>query len=112
MGQAQTDLRRRILRTFVGRGLLQSCDAKEMWPTNTAVSRWMPVCASKPTTALAWSVCCATAHRPPFSMERLRQAGSELVYRCAKQYSEHSRDKRGAKADELIRSPLGLIGRI
>ena len=45
-------------------------------------------------------------------MERLRQAGSELVYRCAKQYSEHSRDKRGAKADELIRSQLGLIGRI
>jgi len=28
--QAQADLRRRILRAFVGRGLLESCDAKEM----------------------------------------------------------------------------------
>jgi hypothetical protein len=30
VAQVQTDLRRRILRAFVGRGLLQSCDAKEM----------------------------------------------------------------------------------
>ena len=25
--------------------------------------------------------------RPPFAMERLRKAGSELVYRCAKQHT-------------------------
>jgi hypothetical protein len=30
VAQVQTDLRRRILRAFVGRGLLESCDAKEM----------------------------------------------------------------------------------
>ncbi len=30
VAQVQTDLRRRIRRAFVGRGLLQSCDAKEM----------------------------------------------------------------------------------
>ena len=30
MAQVQTDLRRCILRAFVGRGLLESCDAKEM----------------------------------------------------------------------------------
>ena len=36
--------------------------------------------------------------RPPFSMERLRKAGNELVYRCcAKQHSEPTSDKRGAK---------------
>jgi hypothetical protein len=29
VAQVQTDLRRRILRAFVGRGLLESCDAKE-----------------------------------------------------------------------------------
>ena len=52
--------------------------------------------------------CCA---RPPFFMERLRKAGSELVYRCAKQYSEPSRDKRGVKDDELTLSPLGPIAR-
>ena len=28
--QVQADLRRRILRAFVGRGLIESCDAKEM----------------------------------------------------------------------------------
>jgi hypothetical protein len=28
--QVQTDLRRRILRAFVGRGFLESCDAKDM----------------------------------------------------------------------------------
>ena len=49
--------------------------------------------------------------RPPFSTQRLRKAGSELVYRCAKQYSEPSLDKRGVKADALTLSPLGLIAR-
>lgn len=39
--------------------------------------------------------------RPPFSMERLRQAGSEP-----------SSDKRGAKVEELHLPPLDLIDRI
>jgi hypothetical protein len=30
VAQVQADLRRRILRAFVGRGLLESCDAKDM----------------------------------------------------------------------------------
>ena len=50
--------------------------------------------------------------RPPFSMERLRKEGSKLVYRCAKQRSEPTSDKRGAKADELHLTPLELIDRI
>ena len=45
-------------------------------------------------------------------MERLRKAGSELVYRCAKQHSEPGSDKRGAKVDELHLTPLELIDRI
>ena len=45
-------------------------------------------------------------------MERLRKAGSVLVYRCAKQRSEPTSDKRGAKADELTLTPLELIDRI
>ena len=70
-------------------------------------------CALRRKTARAWSACCATAPaRPPFALERLRKAGSELVYRCAKQYSEPSRDKRGTKADELTLTPLELIDRI
>ena len=50
--------------------------------------------------------------RPPFAMDRLRKAGSELVYRCAKQHSEPAGDKRGGKVDELVLTPLALIDRI
>ena len=50
--------------------------------------------------------------RPPFAMERLRKAGSELVYRCAKQHSEPGSDKRGGKVDEITLTPLELIDRI
>ncbi|WP_270999161.1 transposase, partial [Listeria seeligeri] len=50
--------------------------------------------------------------RPPFAMERLRKEGAALVYRCAKQRSEPTSDKRGAKADELTLTPLELIDRI
>ena len=56
--------------------------------------------------------------RPPFALERLRKAGSELVYRCVKQHSEPGselRDKRSAKGktgEELHFTPLELIERI
>ena len=53
--------------------------------------------------------------RPPFAMERLRKAGRELVYRCAKQHSEPGSNlhhKRGAKVDALTLTPLELIDRI
>ena len=50
--------------------------------------------------------------RPPFAMDRLRKEDSELVYRCAKQYSEPSSDKRGTKGDERHLTPLELIARI
>ena len=42
----------------------------------------------------------ASCARPPFAMERLRKEGNDLVYRCAKQHSEPTSDKRGAKVDE------------
>jgi len=50
--------------------------------------------------------------RPPFAMERLRKEGTALVYRCAKQRSEPTSDKRGVKADEITLTPLELIDRI
>ena len=50
--------------------------------------------------------------RPPFAMDRLRKEGAALVYRCTKQHSEPSSDKRGARADELHLTPLELIARI
>ena len=71
----------------------------------------MPVCASRRTTALALSDCCATA-RALFAMERLRKEGNDLVYRCAKQRSEPTSNKRGTKVDELHLTTLELIDRI
>jgi hypothetical protein len=49
---------------------------KTCWATNTAASRWMRGCASKPTTALRWSGCCAIArvHRFPWSAYAKREA--------------------------------------
>ncbi len=50
--------------------------------------------------------------RPPFAMKRLRKAGGELVYRCAKQHSEpggNPQNKRGSKVDEITLAPLELI---
>ncbi len=48
----------------------------------------------------------------PMAVEGLCKEGAELVYRCAKQRSEPSTDKRGAKVDELHLTPLELIARI
>ena len=45
-------------------------------------------------------------------MDRLRKEGAALVYRCAKQHSEPTGDKRGAKVAELVVTPLALIDRI
>jgi Putative transposase len=45
-------------------------------------------------------------------MDRLRKGGYALVYRCAKQNSEPTGDKRGTKVDELTLTPLELIDRI
>jgi hypothetical protein len=45
-------------------------------------------------------------------MERLRKEGAALVYRCAKQRSEPTGDKRGSMADELHLTPLERIDRI
>ena len=112
VSQTQATLRRRILRAFVGRGLLGSFEAKEMLAyqrSGFSVDAGVCIEAHDRSGLERLLRYCA---RPPFAMERLRKAGSELVYRCAKQYSEPSSDKRGAKADELTLSPLELIDRI
>jgi hypothetical protein len=112
VAQVQADLRRRILRAFVGRGLIEQADAKDMLAyqhsgfsvdagvlteahDRAALERLLRYCA-----------------RPSFAMDRLRKEGTALVYRCAKQQSEPGSDKRGAKVDELHLTPLELIERI
>jgi hypothetical protein len=110
--QVQTDLRRRILRAFVGRGLLESCDAKDMLAyTHSGFSVDAGVCIQAHDRAALERLLRYCA-RPPFAMERLRKEGAALVYRCAKQRSEPTSDKRGAKVDEITLTPLELIDRI
>ena len=116
VAQVQATLRRRILRAFVGRGLLESFEAKEMLAyrhSGFSVDTSVRIEAHDRAGLERLLRYCA---RPPFSMERLRKAGSALVYRCAKQHSEPASDRRadqrGARADELTLTPLELIDRI
>jgi hypothetical protein len=86
--QVQADLRRRILRAFVGRGLLESCDAKDMLAyQHSGFSVDAGVCIEAHDRAALERLMRYCA-RPPFAMDRLRKEGAALVYRCAKQHSE------------------------
>ena len=105
VAQVQAAARTRILRAFVGRGRIESFDAKEMLACQHS---GFPVDAGV----------CIEAHdraglerlprycaRPPFSMERLRQRGADRVYHCPKPQS-------GGKQADLVLTPLELIDRI
>jgi hypothetical protein len=112
VAQVQATLRKRILRAFVGRGLLESCDAKEMLGyQHSGFSVDAGVCIEAHDRAALERLLRYCA-RPPFAMDRLRKEGAALVYRCAKQHSEPTSDKRGARVDELHLTPLELIDRI
>lgn len=126
VAQVQATLRRRVLRAFVGRGLLESFEAKEMLAYKHggfSVDTSVRIEANDRAGLQRLLRYCA---RPPFSMERLRKAGNDLVYRCAKQHSEPGgdwrADQRGVKQrggnqqrnghDEITLTPLELINRI
>ncbi len=121
VAQVQATLRRRILRAFVGRGLLESFEAKELLAyrhSGFSVDTSVRIEANDRSGLERLLRYCA---RPPFAMERLRKAGNDLVYRCAKQRSEPGGDwradprgvnNRGVRADELTLTPLELIDRI
>ena len=81
---AQADLRRRILRAFVGRGLLESFEAKEMlaYQHSFSVDAGVSIEAHDRAALQRLLSCCA---RPPYAMDRLRKAGATSVSRCAKQ---------------------------
>ena len=112
VAQVQTTLQKRILRAFVSRGLLESCDAKHMLAyQHSGFSVDAGVCIEAHDRAALERLLRYCA-RPPFACGRLRKEGSALVYRCAKQHSEPGSDKRGAKVDELHLTPLELIDRI
>jgi len=76
-------LRRRILRAFVVRGLLESADAKEMLAyQHSGFSVGAGVCIEADDRAALERLLRYCA-RPPFSMDRLRKEGAALAYRCA-----------------------------
>ena len=73
----------RILRAFVGRGLIEKADAKEMLGyQHSGFSVDAGVCIEAHDRAALERLlrCCA---RSPFAMDRLRKEGTALVYRCA-----------------------------
>jgi hypothetical protein len=113
--QVQATLRCRILRAFVGRGLLEGFEAKEMLGykhSGFSVDTGVCIAAQDRAGLERLLHCCA---RPPFACERLRKAGSQWVYRCAQQHSEpgsHPHNKRGAKAEQIALTPLEQIDRI
>ena len=115
VAQLQTTLRRRILRAFVGRGLLECFEVKEMLGIkHSGFSVDTSVCIAAQDRAGLERLLRYCA-RPPFACERLCKAGSEWVYRCAKQHSEpgsHPHNKRGTQADEITLTPLERIDRI
>jgi hypothetical protein len=119
----QATLRKRILRAFVGRSLLEGFEAQEMLAyRHSAFSVDTSVCIAAHDRAGLERLLRYCA-RAPFACARLRKAGRELVYRCAKQHSEPGSDRRdqrnakrgakhGAQADELYLTPHELIARI
>ncbi len=72
VAQVQTDLRRRILRAFVGWGLLQSCDAKEMLAYQRSGFSVDAGVRSEADDRAALERLLRYFARPPFACERLR----------------------------------------
>ena len=70
----------------------------------------MPGCESQQLTAQGWSACCAIAPVHHSLVERLKQRGADLVYRCGKGHAEPLQSDK--YSGELVLTPLELINRI
>ena len=102
VAQVQATLRRRILRGFVGRGLLESFEAQEMLGyAHSGFSVDAGVCIESQDRAGLERLLRYCAG-PPFAMESLRKAGSELVYRCSKRKTLLRGPSRSAPAFRLL----------
>jgi hypothetical protein len=111
----QTNIRKRLLRAFVARGHLESHDAKDMNERATSrqhgcgfsVDAGVRIEATDRAGLERLLRYCA---RPPFAMDRLKQRGADLVYRCGK---GHTAPLQSDKCSgELVLTPLELIHRI
>ena len=107
IAQVQANVRKRLLRAFVARGHIEAGDAKDMVayahgggfsvdagvridaPDRAGLERLLRYCA-----------------RPPFAMDRLKQRGADLLYRCGKGHAEPLQSDK--YAGELVLTPLAL----
>jgi hypothetical protein len=102
----QAQVRRRILRTFVRRALIEKCDAEEMagWEYGGGFSVDAAVRIEGNDRAGLERLLRYCA-RPPFALEHLQQRDAEhLVYHCPKPRPDGPRD--------LVLTPLELIDKI
>ncbi len=102
----QAQVRRRVLRTFVRRALIDQCDAEEMagWDHGGGFSVDAAVRIEGNDRAGLERLLRYCA-RPPFALEHLQQRDAEhLVYHCPKPRPDGPRD--------LVLTPLELIDRI
>jgi hypothetical protein len=115
ISQVQAHVRKRILRTFVARGHLEACDAKDINESAASsnhgggfsVDAGVRIKAPDRAGLERLLRCCA---RPPFAMDRLKQCASVLVYRCGKGHAEPLQSDK--YSGELVLTPLELINRI
>ena len=109
--QIQANIRKRLLRAFVARGHLESHDAKDMAAYahggGFSVDAGVRIEATDRAGLEHLAPHCA---RPPFFMDRLKQRGADLVYRCGKGHTEPLQSDK--YSEELVLTPLELINRI
>jgi hypothetical protein len=115
IARVQVNVRKRILRDFVARGHLEVCDAKDMAEraASSSHSGGFSVDAGVRIEAAdraGLERLLRYYARPPFAMDRLKQRGADLVYRCGKGHTEPLQSDK--YSGELVLTPLELINRI
>jgi hypothetical protein len=109
VAQAQTQARSRILRAFVGRGLIEGLKAKEMLAyRHNGFSVDVGVCTQAQDRAGLERLLRYCAG-PPFSLQRLRKQGAELVYQCPKPQSDGKQADLVLTQMELIECTAALV---
>jgi len=112
---AQANVRKRIQRAFVARGHIEACDAKDINERAASSSHGGGFSEGagvliEATDRAGLERLLRYCARPPFAMDRLKQRGADLVYRCGKGHTEPLQSDK--YSGELVLTPLELINRI
>jgi len=108
-------VRKRIQRAFVARGHIEACDAKDINERAASSSHGGGFSEGagvliEATDRAGLERLLRYCARPPFAMDRLKQRGADLVYRCGKGHTEPLQSDK--YSGELVLTPLELINRI